>query len=52
LKQKNKYLSQQTRLNIYRSYPPIQGDVGIGYKNGRLYDYLNKEYITRESQDE
>jgi hypothetical protein len=47
LKKKNKKLNQQCRLNLYNSYPPIEGDVGIGYKRGKIYDYIYKEYIKK-----
>jgi hypothetical protein len=45
LKIKNKRMSQQNRLHIYKQYPPIEGDVGIGYRNGKLYDYIYKGYM-------
>ena len=46
LRKKSKKLCQQIRVYFYKQFPPIQGDIGIGYKNGRLYDYLYKENIT------
>lgn len=40
---------QAIRLLLYQQQPPMQGDVGIGYKNGKLYDYLQKKYINEKS---
>lgn len=45
LKRKSKFLVQQIRVNLYKQSPFMQGDVGIGYKEGKLYDFLLKEYI-------
>lgn len=48
IKKKFKRVCQQQRLDIYRQFPPPQVDTGIGYKNGKIYDYLNKEVINAE----
>lgn len=42
---KSKRMIRQMRVNLYKQYPPMQSDVGVGYKNGKLYDYIDKEYI-------
>jgi len=42
---KTQRLSQQMRLKTYKNFPPIQGDVGIGYKDFGYYDYIHKEYV-------
>jgi len=36
-----KKAEQIARLNLYKEYPPMQGDVGIFYHKGKYYDRLD-----------
>lgn len=44
-KEKFKKVDQNMRVHMYKQWPPSPLEFGIMYKDGKLYDYMNKEFI-------
>lgn len=38
-------IQQKMMVTLYEQNPHMEGSVGIGYKDGKLYDYLQKRYV-------
>ena len=45
LEYKTRNLEQKSRVGLYKQNPFMEGSVGIGYKDGKLYDWLQKRYV-------